>query len=276
MINQELLNRWQFVIAISVALIGHLILLTLWQPQLGQTIPAKKPPTISLTFSTLEPPPKPITPPKKMVYPTEIEPIEIEPQKPAEPQPTPKPVKTIKVPSSLDRFIPEIIKKLYPSTKPRPTKPTVPSYTRPARKLSSLALINQSKDLLIQKQQKEIEMGLRVKPLSVNNRNPQERYYFEGWRRKIESVGRLNYPKEASNQAVKGDLKLRVIVKKNGEVENVQILQSSGYDYLDQAAIKIIHLAAPFSVIPEEVLGDAEALSIQQSWSFEPYRGFQQ
>ena len=53
-----------------------------------------------------------------------------------------------------------------------------------------------------------------------------------------------------------------------GELNGVQILQSSGHRVLDQAAIEIVSLAAPFAPFPQEMRAQADILEIIRTWRF--------
>jgi protein TonB len=54
----------------------------------------------------------------------------------------------------------------------------------------------------------------------------------------------------------------------NGEVSEIQILKSSGYSILDQAAIAIVKMASPFESFPEAMRAEADILEIIRTWRF--------
>jgi protein TonB len=54
----------------------------------------------------------------------------------------------------------------------------------------------------------------------------------------------------------------------NGEVESIRILQPSGHSILDQVAVEIVNLAAPFQPFPSELLAVADILEIIRTWRF--------
>lgn len=91
--------------------------------------------------------------------------------------------------------------------------------------------------------------------------------YVEDWRQKIERVGNLNYP-EAAKGRLYGSLVLTVIIKSNGELERVDINRSSGKKLLDEAAQRIVQLAAPYAVFPESIRRDTDVIEITRTWSF--------
>lgn len=92
--------------------------------------------------------------------------------------------------------------------------------------------------------------------------------YAEDWRVKVEKVGNLNYPEEAKRQKIYGSLQLIVNIKADGSVENVEIKRSSGHRVLDEAAIRIVNLAAPYAAFPEDIRKDTDILSIVRTWTF--------
>jgi len=93
--------------------------------------------------------------------------------------------------------------------------------------------------------------------------------YLDTWRRKIERVGNQNYPEKAKQQKMYGNLTLKVAINRNGTINQVSIMKSSGKKLLDDAAIRIVRLAAPFSPLTEEMKKDTEILEIIRVWRFQ-------
>ncbi|MFL1406964.1 energy transducer TonB [Marinobacter sp. M1N3S26] len=94
-------------------------------------------------------------------------------------------------------------------------------------------------------------------------------WYVRNWVDKITRVGNSNYPPEARTQGIYGDLRLLVSLRKDGTVKEVSILESSGSSVLDDAAIRIIRLAAPFAPFPDEMREKTDELEIIRTWSFQ-------
>jgi len=92
--------------------------------------------------------------------------------------------------------------------------------------------------------------------------------YIEDWRQKIERVGTLNYPEAAKNQKIYGTLQLTVSIKPDGTVENIEINRSSGQKILDEAARRIVQLAAPYAAFSADIAKDTDILSITRTWTF--------
>ncbi|UZJ60752.1 energy transducer TonB [Pseudomonas sp. KU26590] len=92
-------------------------------------------------------------------------------------------------------------------------------------------------------------------------------WYKEDWRKKIERVGNLNYPDEARRKQIYGSLRMMVSINRDGSLYEVLILESSGQPLLDQAAQKIVRLAAPFAPFSGD-LADIDRLEIIRTWKF--------
>ncbi len=92
--------------------------------------------------------------------------------------------------------------------------------------------------------------------------------YIEDWRIKVERVGTLNYPQAARDQKIYGSLQLTVSIKADGTVENIEINRSSGQKILDEAALRIVRLGAPYSAFPADISRDTDVLSITRTWTF--------
>lgn len=92
--------------------------------------------------------------------------------------------------------------------------------------------------------------------------------YIEDWRAKVERVGTLNYPEQARRQKIFGKLQVTVSIRSDGSVENIEITRSSGQPVLDEAALRIVRLAAPYAAFPPDIRRDTDILSITRTWAF--------
>lgn len=92
--------------------------------------------------------------------------------------------------------------------------------------------------------------------------------YIEDWRLKIERIGELNYPQAARDRKIYGSLVVTVSIKADGSLETVDINRSSGRKVLDQAALRIVRLAAPYAPFPPDIAKDTDILSITRTWLF--------
>ena len=92
-------------------------------------------------------------------------------------------------------------------------------------------------------------------------------WYKEDWRKKIERIGNLNYPEQARREKIYGRLRLLVSINRDGSLHEVLVLESSGQPLLDQAAQRIVRLAAPFAPFSGD-LADIDRLEIIRTWKF--------
>jgi protein TonB len=97
-------------------------------------------------------------------------------------------------------------------------------------------------------------------------------YYVNSWRRKIENMGRINYPREAENCFNQCSLRLMVSINPDGTINNLKVLKSSGKKVLDDAAIRIVRRSAPFAPFTEEMKRDIDQLEIIRTWQFKGNR----
>jgi protein TonB len=103
---------------------------------------------------------------------------------------------------------------------------------------------------------------------SVNAYKYKAAAYERAWQDKIERIGNLNYPEEARRKNLTGSLLLSVALWPDGSVYKVQVRRSSGEQALDDAAVRIVHLAAPFAPFPVELREEADVLVITRTWKF--------
>jgi len=101
-----------------------------------------------------------------------------------------------------------------------------------------------------------------------NTREYEFASYMQAWVAKVERVGNLNYPMEVRRRKLVGDLLLTVGIKQDGSVESMDIIRSSGLPELDEAALRIVRLAAPYSPLPDNIRSRVDVLHITRTWKF--------
>lgn len=92
--------------------------------------------------------------------------------------------------------------------------------------------------------------------------------YLDAWKQKIERVGTLNYPPEARGKLYGAVVIFVELKAEDGSLYNAEISKSSGHKVLDQAAMRILRMSAPFGPIPAAGLGGATVLSFARTWYF--------
>lgn len=122
----------------------------------------------------------------------------------------------------------------------------------------------------LDKQRQEYAKRPRVRTLtSVSTKASFDAKYLHDWSARIEQVGNLNYPQEALNRRITGNLRLSVMINPDGTIYEIKVLQSSGQRILDDAARQIVRLSAPFASFPPEIRKNADRLQIIRTWRFE-------
>ena len=115
--------------------------------------------------------------------------------------------------------------------------------------------------------------GPRVRRVtSASPTTTETAYYFESWRRKVQRVGQLNYPEAARTARLYGSLRLLVAIAADGALVDARVLESSGHRVLDEAAVRIVRLAAPFAPFPPGMRRNTDVLEIVRTWQFRKNR----
>jgi protein TonB len=109
----------------------------------------------------------------------------------------------------------------------------------------------------------------KKKFISSNTREYVYAAYMKGWVGRVERVGNLNYPDEARRQGLYGELVLTVGLNKDGSIKSMDVIKSSGHKLLDDAAQRIVRLAAPFPSLPADKTR-VDELYITRTWQFLP------
>ena len=107
--------------------------------------------------------------------------------------------------------------------------------------------------------------GTRTKRLtSTSAKSAAEAAYLDMWRQKIERIGRANYPPGG----ISGELLLLAVIRRDGALQEVRVLESTGYPALDAAATRTVRLAAPYTPFPPEMRKAYDRLEIVRRWRF--------
>lgn len=154
-----------------------------------------------------------------------------------------------------------------PAEAPRRTPAEEPSSQLSGRDLADLSLA--AMRLQAQIDQEVHEYQKRPRKRFIGARATEYRFarYEEDWRAKVERVGTLNYPAEARGRLY-GNLRLTVTIRPDGSIEAVDLDRSSGLKVLDEAAFRIVRMAAPFAAFPPEISRDTDLLVITRTWFF--------
>ncbi len=120
----------------------------------------------------------------------------------------------------------------------------------------------------IDKQQEEYQKRPKRKFVGARTKEYRFAMYVESWRQKVERIGNMNYPEAAKADKVYGQLRMTVSIKSDGSLESVVIDQKSPHTILNDAAKRIVELAAPYAPFPDDIKKDTDILSITRTWTF--------
>lgn len=157
-----------------------------------------------------------------------------------------------------------------PQPEQAPTGETTSSQTEiPAETVREIASLRARLD---QQKQAYSKLPRTLVLTSVSARSSDQADYLYNWIEWVEKIGNENYPEEARRKTLFGELRLAVSIGRDGGVEGIEILKSSGQRVLDQAAIRTVRLAAPFAPLPP-ALG-VDRVEVIRTWRFVPGHQF--
>jgi protein TonB len=87
------------------------------------------------------------------------------------------------------------------------------------------------------------------------------------WVRRVERIGNANYPQQALINRLNGQLILTVAIRRDGRIEGITVVKSSGNKVLDKAAVDIVRLSEPFATLPQTA-ENPNVLYITRTWQF--------
>lgn len=137
-----------------------------------------------------------------------------------------------------------------------------------------MVLIEQNMDIArlaaeIDRQQEEFAKRPKKKHINARTTETASAEYMYRWVEQVERVGNLNYPDDARRRQMTGALILIVGIYKNGEIESITVDESSGHKLLDDAAVRIVELAAPFDPMAGQLAEETDILYIVRTWEFQ-------
>ncbi|MBI3753065.1 MAG: energy transducer TonB [Deltaproteobacteria bacterium] len=118
---------------------------------------------------------------------------------------------------------------------------------------------------LSEKYEKETPTAEKDKSISLNANEPRSISYLQTLKGMIKD--KWEYPEAAARDGEAGRLWIRFIIRKEGTLEDVMLIKSSGYPMLDDAALSAIRLAAPFYPFPKS-FGSLERITVNASFEY--------
>jgi protein TonB len=104
--------------------------------------------------------------------------------------------------------------------------------------------------------------------VSASTRESRIAGYLNAWKTRVERVGTLNFPRAAELSRIRAYPVLEVAIGADGKLREVVVKNSSGYRNLDQAAMEILRISAPFEPFPEPLRDDYDVLRFAYEWHF--------
>lgn len=104
--------------------------------------------------------------------------------------------------------------------------------------------------------------------VSANTRESRIAGYLNSWKMRVERIGTLNFPPAAETSRVSTYPVLEVAIGADGSLRDVLVRTSSGQRSLDQAAMDILRIAAPFEPFPQQLREDYDVLRFAYEWHF--------
>ncbi|MBW4934844.1 energy transducer TonB [Marinobacter sp. F4206] len=188
---------------------------------------------------------------------------QVQPEPPSQTKPQPRQKKqVVQTESSARQKVQKPEERTEPVAKPEPV--------RKKKSLMERSLEIASLEARFDAQQQAYARKPRVmRVTAASTLKSTNAWYVQNWVSKVTRVGNINYPTEARRSGIYGTLRMLVSLKKDGTIKEVAVLQSSGSTVLDDAAIRIVRMAAPFAPFPDEMRENVDELEIIRTWSFQ-------
>jgi protein TonB len=134
-------------------------------------------------------------------------------------------------------------------------------------------LLEKRPDLAMTPNDDGIELRLRGEAkhelwIAADTRESDVAVYLDSWRRKIERVGTINFPAVARREKFSGTPVIEVTIAADGKLLQTVIRRSSGHAEIDEAAVRILRLAAPFDPFPSDLTAKHDEIRIAYEWQF--------
>jgi protein TonB len=134
-------------------------------------------------------------------------------------------------------------------------------------------LLEKRPDLAMTPNDDGVELRMRGEAMhqlwiAADTRESDVAVYLDSWRRKIERVGTMNFPDIARRQKLSGTPVIEVTIGANGNLLQTIVRRTSGHPEIDEAAMRILKLAAPFDPFPGELSAKHDEIRIAYEWQF--------
>ncbi|MBS0218017.1 MAG: energy transducer TonB [Proteobacteria bacterium] len=149
-------------------------------------------------------------------------------------------------------------------TSPRGDRPLPPGERRVDIDMSEARLAAE-----IDEQTRQYAKRPKTKYVSASTREYAYAGYLRQWVDRVQRVGNLNYPEEARRRRLQGSVMIGIGIRRDGSIESLQLVRSSGNRILDDAALRIARLAEPYPPLPK-TSDNLDVLNVVRTWEFLP------
>jgi periplasmic protein TonB len=118
-----------------------------------------------------------------------------------------------------------------------------------------------------------VQLRMRGEPkqqlwIAADTRESDVAVYLDSWRRKVERVGTMNFPDVARREKLSGTPVIEVTIGADGKLLQSVVRRSSGRAEIDEAAMRILKLAAPYDPFPSDLSAKHDEIRIAYEWQF--------
>ena len=134
-------------------------------------------------------------------------------------------------------------------------------------------LLEKRPDLGMASNDEGVMLRIRGEPkqqlwIAADTRESDVAVYLDSWRRKIERVGTVNFPAVARRDKLSGTPVIEVTIGADGKLAQSVIRRRSGHAEIDEAAMRILKLAAPYDPFPGDLAAKHDQIRIAYEWQF--------
>ena len=96
-----------------------------------------------------------------------------------------------------------------------------------------------------------LDFGDDAEPISLDTKETKYADYFSRIKFQIEKV--WTYPLEAARRGISGEITLKFKLSRRGNLVGIRMVDGSGTEVLDRAALQAVKRAAPYYPFPPEI-----------------------
>lgn len=145
-------------------------------------------------------------------------------------------------------------------------KPTDNTPTPPGVDVThALAIARQ--EAIVEKSLKEYASRPRKAFVAPTTKYASHAQYVTAWGIKVARVGELNFPRNQVG-SIYGSVQVHIEINADGSLITADILRPDRDPKINDAALRIIHMAAPYSAFPPEIRKDYDRLEFVRTLTF--------